>query len=193
MRWTWQNIALVMALVVCLIVIPAAVANAATGCTVRYDRQLKDKAVHSATLDPTDSVIRRTNVRWSTRMYYRWCKNGTRPDTVQFLSMMFCGRKLDSGAAFYVTGIKFGMSAFDGFGIRMSRQNGWLKWNLVAGPYWYAKCKYYDFGDGPIMRRAAKPIYNLASRAVISFQRDLTIHGVGSTYQLGYAYDERLR
>ena len=179
-------------LLVCMVVLPAQPADAATGCTIRYNKHVKDKAVVSASLDPFDSLVWRTNVRWSTRMYYRWCRNGARPDTVQFLALMFCGRKLDSGAAVYATGVKFATMGFDAFGNRMLRNNGWLKWRLIAGPYWYNKCKYYDFSNSQIMRRSAKPAYTVNSRVTISFQSDMTIHGINSVFGLKYTYDDRL-
>lgn len=175
-----------------LLVAVASPADAASGCTIRYNKQVKDKDVVVASLDPTDAIVRRTTVRWTTRMYYRWCKNGAAPDTVQFISMMFCGRKLSSKGVPFVRGVKFGMRALDAFGLQMKRSNGWLPWQLLAGKYWYAKCKYYDFGDGPVMRRSAKPFYYVFSRADVFGQADRTIHGAHSLYVLNYGNDDRL-
>lgn len=175
-----------------MVVLPAEPAQAASGCTIRDDKHWKDKSVPVATLDPTDLLFRRTNLRWVTHMYYRWCKNGLRPDTVQYISMMFCGRKLTSQAVPYVRGIRYGMKGMDAFGMRMKRSNGWLPWQLLAGRYWYAKCDYYDFGNGPIMLRKHKPFYYIFSRVDIFGQGDRIIHGVNAVYVPGYSYDPRL-
>lgn len=185
-------LAMVLLLPVIMLVLIASPAQAASGCTIRFDKRIKDKDVVVASLDPTDAIVRRTSVRWSTRMYYRWCKNGVRPDTVQFLSMHFCGRKLSARGVPYVRGIRFGMRAVDAYGLQMKRSAGWLPWQLLAGKYWYAKCDYYNFGDGPVMRRSAKPFYYVFSRVDVFGQADRTIHGANSLYVPGYSYDERL-
>lgn len=176
-----------------LIASPAMAASSASSnkCYIKYDKWEIDRTTVVATADPFDTVTRQARMRHSPRAVYRWCTRGYDPDTVQFLAIAWCSRKLDNREVPYVRGVLFNPSFFNNAGFVANPPEDMMKWAMFAGDYWDQKCRYVDFKNSSVVLRSSHPYWKITARVDIQLARDQKLYFADRHY-LGYFADDTL-